>query len=48
MSRLEFENVSKKYGTGTSEFLALDNVNFSADSQQLILVVGPSGSGKTT
>lgn len=48
MSRLEFENVSKKYGTGTSEFLALDNVNFSADSRQLILVVGPSGSGKTT
>ena len=48
MSRLEFENVSKKYGTGISEFLALDNVNFSADSQQLILVVGPSGSGKTT
>lgn len=48
MARLEFENVSKKYGTGTSEFLALDNVNFSADSRQLILVVGPSGSGKTT
>ncbi|MGO0154458.1 ABC transporter ATP-binding protein [Leuconostoc mesenteroides] len=48
MSRLKFENVSKKYGTGTSEFLALDNINFSADAQQLILVVGPSGSGKTT
>ncbi|MGB2510080.1 ABC transporter ATP-binding protein [Leuconostoc suionicum] len=48
MARLEFENVSKKYGTGTSEILALDNVNFSADSRQLILVVGPSGSGKTT
>ncbi|MBE4726946.1 ABC transporter ATP-binding protein [Leuconostoc suionicum] len=48
MARLEFENVSKKYGTGTSEFLALDNVNFSTDSRQLILVVGPSGSGKTT
>ncbi|TYC47132.1 ABC transporter ATP-binding protein [Leuconostoc litchii] len=48
MSRLEFENVSKKYGKGMSEFLALDHINFSAESDQLILVVGPSGSGKTT
>ncbi|MHC3838047.1 ABC transporter ATP-binding protein, partial [Streptococcus thermophilus] len=31
-----------------SKYVALENINFEAESGQLILVVGPSGSGKTT
>ena len=33
---------------GGSKYVALENINFEAESGQLILVVGPSGSGKTT
>ena len=33
---------------GGSKYVALENINFEAESGHLILVVGPSGSGKTT
>jgi putative ABC transport system ATP-binding protein len=48
MSKLIFDSVTKVFGEGSSEYVALDNINFEAESGQLILVVGPSGSGKTT
>lgn len=48
MASLVFESVKKVFGKGSSEYLALDDINFEAESGQLILVVGPSGSGKTT
>ena len=48
MSELEFSSVTKVFGSGSSEYVALSDVDFRANSGQLILVVGPSGSGKTT
>lgn len=48
MSNLIFESVTKVFGKGSSKYVALENINFKAESGQLILVVGPSGSGKTT
>ena len=48
MSILIFDSVTKIFGKGSSKYIALENINFEAESGQLILVVGPSGSGKTT
>ncbi|MCW6179545.1 ATP-binding cassette domain-containing protein, partial [Klebsiella pneumoniae] len=48
MSNLIFEKFTKIFGKGSSNYVALENINFEAESGQLILVVGPSGSGKTT
>ncbi|MEX0380592.1 ABC transporter ATP-binding protein [Leuconostoc sp. MS02] len=48
MANFVFSSVSKIFGQNTSEYVALDKVNFEAKSGQLIVVVGPSGSGKTT
>lgn len=48
MSNLIFDSVTKIFGEGSSKYVALENINFEAESGQLILVVGPSGSGKTT
>ncbi|QEA34718.1 ABC transporter ATP-binding protein [Weissella soli] len=48
MSSLIFDSVTKIFGEGSSKYVALKDVNFEAESGQLIIVVGPSGSGKTT
>ena len=48
MSNLIFDSVTKIFSEGGSKYVALENINFEAESGQLILVVGPSGSGKTT
>ena len=48
MSNLILESVTKVFGEGSSKYVALENINFKAESGQLVLVVGPSGSGKTT
>ncbi len=48
MSNLIFDSVTKIFGKGSSKYVALENINFEAESGQLILVVGPSGSGKPT
>lgn len=48
MSNLVFSSVNKIFGSGSSRYVALKNIDFEANSGELILVVGPSGSGKTT
>lgn len=45
---LTIENLSKTFGKGESVVRAVDNVSFSADEGEIILIMGPSGSGKTT
>jgi ABC-type lipoprotein export system ATPase subunit len=42
------DRVTKKYGSGRSATLALDDVDFSIPEGQFISVMGPSGCGKTT
>ncbi len=45
---LEAQNVSKRYGQGISQVVALDRVTLTIDRGEVVLIMGPSGSGKTT
>jgi putative ABC transport system ATP-binding protein len=48
MSYLELRQVSKSYGAGAGEVLALSVVNLAVERGSLVAVMGPSGSGKST
>jgi putative ABC transport system ATP-binding protein len=48
MTYLELRQVSKSYGEGATEVLALVGVDLSVEAGQLVAVMGPSGSGKST
>ncbi|MDR2526245.1 MAG: ABC transporter ATP-binding protein [Rickettsiales bacterium] len=41
-------NITKAYKMGSENVYALNNINVSVDSGEIVSVVGPSGSGKTT
>ena len=45
---LEIKNVSKTYGQGTAQVVALNNVSFCVNEGDFIAIMGPSGSGKST
>ena len=45
---LEVHNLSKIYGEGDNKVKALDNVSFSIEQGEFVLIVGSSGSGKST
>jgi putative ABC transport system ATP-binding protein len=45
---IEFRNVSKEYIMGEVTIKAVDDVNFSIDKGELVVVLGASGAGKTT
>lgn len=48
MSFIEFKNVDKIYHMGDTIVKANDDVNFTIDEGEFVVVVGPSGAGKTT
>jgi putative ABC transport system ATP-binding protein len=48
MGILKVEGLTKKYGKGESEIIALDNVSFCVNKGEFVTIVGASGSGKST
>ncbi|RAP51437.1 MAG: macrolide ABC transporter ATP-binding protein [Methanosphaera sp. SHI613] len=45
---VEFKDVSKEYITGKNILKAADNLNFTIDKGEFVVILGPSGSGKST
>ena len=45
---IEFQAVSKRYGTGVEAPLAVDSISFTVPRGTLTTILGPSGCGKTT
>lgn len=48
MSVITLKDVNKTYGKGDAEVKALQNINFTAQKGEVVLIVGPSGAGKST
>lgn len=48
MEILRVENLTKIYGKGESEVVALDHVSFAVEKGEFVAIVGASGSGKST
>lgn len=48
MAVLEVRELTKKYGQGESEVIALDQVSFSVERGEFVAIIGASGSGKST
>ncbi|MBI5224247.1 ABC transporter ATP-binding protein [Candidatus Micrarchaeota archaeon] len=47
MSFLEAKNITKTYEEDGSTFTIVDNVSFSVEKDEFIVIVGPSGAGKS-
>lgn len=48
MAILKVENLTKVYGKGDNQVIALDHVSFEVEKGEFVAIVGPSGSGKST
>ena len=48
MSYIEATNLIKTYGTGSNKQFALNDISFSIEEGEFVVILGPSGAGKTT
>ena len=48
MNVLKTKDLTKIYGSGTTEVIALNHANISVDKGEFVAVIGTSGSGKST
>ena len=48
MKILKIEKLSKVYGKGDAEVIALNDISFEVEEGEFIAITGPSGSGKST
>lgn len=48
MAVIELKNINKVYGKGEAQVQALKEINFEANSGEVVLIMGPSGAGKST
>lgn len=46
--RIQLRGVTKRFGLGDAELLALDGVDLTVEKGEFIAIMGPSGCGKTT
>ncbi len=45
---IRLQQVSRRYGSGESEVIALDNIDFTVQKGEFVALMGPSGAGKST
>ena len=48
MTILEVQDLTKKYGEGDSEVVAVNHISFSVEKREFVAITGASGSGKST
>ena len=48
MEIVKVENLTKKYGKGENEVIALNNVSLTIEKGEFVAIIGSSGSGKST